>query len=284
MAHAECCAVGTAACPEPRFSVAGPILTATAEVAWILVVSVWLPRDSLLALSAVFFAATVSSIACFAFSAVAGGLLPHLVDGSVKVVMIMMFCSIGIQSLSVVLLWREIDWRRLGVFLLGGIFGLPVGVWLLLHLDPKELKSVLGALLLIYASSRVRKGTRPVRSSNGMWDVLTGWFGGVSGGVAGFPGAAGTIWCGMQVWPKRKQRAIYQPYILIMQVLGLMLIRVLHPAAAPAAGIAKDILPFVPAALLGALAGLAIFEHLSERSFKLAVNALLFVSGIGLLV
>jgi uncharacterized membrane protein YfcA len=260
------------------------ILALTGVSAWILAMSVLIPQESLSALSAVFVAATISSIAGFAFSAVAGGMLLHVIDSTVKVVMIMMGCSIAIQSLSVALLWRDIDWRRLSIFLFGGIVGLPMGVWLLLHLDPRGVKSVIGTLLMAYAAYGLLKRPVSVRSGNRMWDVLTGCIGGFTGGLAGFPGAAVTVWCGMQGWNKRRQRAIYQPYILVMQILGLLVIRVLQPAAAPAGKAAIDILPFVPAALLGAWMGLKIFERLSESHFKLAVNVLLFISGIGLIV
>jgi uncharacterized membrane protein YfcA len=43
-------------------------------------------------------------------------------------------------------------------------------------------------------------------------------------------------------------------------------------------------LAFVPAALLGARFGLRIFKRLSDRQFEFVVNALLIVSGIGLMV
>ena len=43
-------------------------------------------------------------------------------------------------------------------------------------------------------------------------------------------------------------------------------------------------LAFVPAALLGAWFGLRIFKRLSDRQFGFAVNALIIVSGIGLIL
>jgi uncharacterized membrane protein YfcA len=43
-------------------------------------------------------------------------------------------------------------------------------------------------------------------------------------------------------------------------------------------------LAFMPPALLGAWIGLHVFECLSERQFEWAANALLIVSGIGLML
>ncbi len=36
----------------------------------------------------------------------------------------------------------------------------------------------------------------------------------ITGGLAGFPGAFVTIWCGLKGWDKAHQRGVYQPFIL----------------------------------------------------------------------
>jgi hypothetical protein len=97
------------------------------------------------ALMAVFAASTVSSIAGFAFSALCGALLFHLMDNPVRVVCVMILCSIAIQMLSVAALWRAIDWKSLVVFLIGGFPGVPVGVYLLLHLPTGTYRIVIGS-------------------------------------------------------------------------------------------------------------------------------------------
>jgi uncharacterized membrane protein YfcA len=250
---------------------------------WMLVSPAAVLHSNMLALVAVYVAATISSIAGFAFSAVAGAMLLHLVDNTIEVVMVMMVCSIAIQSLSVALLWRDIDWRGVSVFLLGGLAGLPLGVWLLLHLDARWFKDAIGALLVAYAVYGVFKRQFHYRTGNILVDILVGFSGGISGGLAGFPGAAVTIWCGMRGWDKRRQRAVYQPFILVMQILGLLAIRILQPVSS-STSVTASILPFVPAALLGAWTGVRIFESLSDRHFTIAVNALLFVSGVGLMI
>src|SRR5262249_27891405 len=67
---------------------------------------------------AVLLASTVSSIAGFAFSALCGALLFHLMENPAYTVQVMIVCSIAIQSLSVAALWRSIDWRSLPMFLI----------------------------------------------------------------------------------------------------------------------------------------------------------------------
>jgi uncharacterized protein len=237
-----------------------------------------------LALVAVLFAATVSSIAGFAFSALCGALLFHLMDSPVDVVQVMIVCSIAIQLLSVVALRRSIDWRSLPAFLVGGVFGVPAGVYLLVHLASGAYRDVIGCLLVIYGSYLLlRLPTRALQTGR-LADVGAGFLGGLTGGLAGFPGAFVTIWCGMKGWDKARQRGVYQPFILGMQPVSLFVIHMMKPMSASAGPFDWQTLAFIPAALLGAWCGLNIFKGLSDRQFAIAVNALLIASGIGLVL
>jgi uncharacterized protein len=241
-------------------------------------------HDIVYALIAVFAASTVSSIAGFAFSALCGALLFHLMDTPVYAVHVMIVCSIAIQMLSVATLRRAIDWRTLGVFLIGGFFGVPAGVYLLLHLPTTTYRTVIGSLLIIYGSYLLLRP--PVRSLRlgPLSDVCAGFLGGITGGLAGFPGAFVTIWCGLKGWDKARQRAVYQPFILSMQPVTLIAIHLMRPSSSVQAQLDWKVCAFVPAALLGAWFGLRIFKRLSDRQFELVVNALLIASGIGLVL
>ena len=235
-------------------------------------------------LTAIFVAATVSSIAGFAFSALCGALLFHLMDSPVYVVHVMILCSIAIQLLSVATLWRDIDWRSLRVFLVGGFLGVPVGVYLLLHLPTGTYRNAIGGLLIIYGSYLLLRW--PVRGfrSGPLSDACAGFLGGITGGLAGFPGAFVTIWCGTKGWDKARQRGAYQPFILCMQPVTLIAIYLMRPSSPVQAQLDWKALAFVPAALLGAWFGLRIFKRLSDRQFELVVNTLLILSGVGLIL
>lgn len=235
-------------------------------------------------LIAIFLASTVSSIAGFAFSALCGALLFHLMDSPVYAVQVMIVCSIAIQLLSVAALWRSIDWRNLLIFLTGGVLGVPTGVYLLLHLATGAYRDVIGGLLIAYGGYLLLRW--PVRSLRGgpLSDACAGFLGGVTGGLAGFPGAFVTIWCGLKGWDKARQRGVYQPFILGMQPVTLAVIHLMRPPSSTATQLDWKALAFVPAALLGAWFGLRIFKRLSDRQFEVVVNALLILSGIGLIL
>lgn len=223
---------------------------------------------------AVLVASLVSSIAGFAFSAICGAMLFHLIDDPVQAVQIMMICSVGGQSLMVWALRREIPWRTLSVFLAGAVIGLPLGIFVLLHTRPTLYVQAVGVLLVLYAFFMMIRRPMILRHQNALFDAMAGFLGGVTGGAAALPGFLVTIWCSFKGWPKEKQRALYQPFILIVQLAAI--------AIGPAfdfAGIA-----YLPAMLLGSTIGMACFVRLSDRQFLQAVNLLLAVSGLGLLV
>ncbi len=255
------------------------LLVAVAYPAWLSKADLSMGTAALLA---VLVASTLSSIAGFAFSAICGAMLLSLMHDPVQVVEIMMVCSIAIQGLSVILIRQDIAWRRLPAFLLGGLIGLPVGVLLLLNLGASGVRKAIAILLIAYAGYALFQRPIVIGEGSRAADIAVGMLGGVTGGLAGFPGAPVTVWCALKGWSKRQQRGVYQPFILIMQVLALGLIQVLRGRRAP--GVAWSDLQFVPMALLGTWLGLGIFRRLSERSFAVVVNLLLLVSGVGLLV
>ena len=235
------------------------------------------------AMAAVLIAALTSSIAGFAFSAICGAMLFHLLDDPVQVVQIMMICSIAGQALMVWSLRRDIDWRGLPPFLVGAAAGLPVGVYGLLHARPVLYVHIIGALLVLYAAFMIFRRPLVVRRQHPLFDGVAGFLGGVTGGAAAFPGAFVTIWCGFKGLSKERQRGIYQPFILIVQLaaLGILALSSLGGGGRPFdfAGIT-----YVPAMLIGSSFGMACFKWLNDRQFALAVNLMLIVAGLSFLL
>jgi hypothetical protein len=142
-------------------------------------------------------------------------------------------------------------------------------------MDATSYAAGLGLLLCGYGGY-VLLGRRPRFVRGTVWrDAAAGALGGLAGGLAGFPGSFVTIWCSMRGGDKVQQRAIYQPYILAMQVVTLACLG----SQAPAGIRATQALAFVPFALLGAVAGLALFQRMTNAQFRVALGALLAASG-----
>lgn len=281
--------------PDPE-SVAGPALSASVSPSWrawqpriqwaVLLLATalclsWSTQDGVppLVIGAIFVASAVSSIAGFAFSAVCGAMLFHLSADPVQIVQIMIVCSIANQTAMVWSLKRTIQWRQLAIFLIGGALGLPVGIAVLLKLDRHVYTHVLGGFLVLYGGYMIARKPLVVRRQSVAFDVLAGFLGGITGGAAGFPGAFVTIWCGFKGWNKERQRAMFQPFILIMQVAALVAISMMRRSSGKM-GFAPANLLCIPAALLGTTVGMTLYKRLSDNHFARAVNLLMIVSGI----
>lgn len=231
------------------------------------------------ALFAVFIAATLSSTVGFAFSAIAAGILLQMMNDQVAVVEIMLISSIALQMYSVALLRRDIVFSRIKWHLLGGILTMPVGLYMLLAFNTAAYSILVGGFLATYGFiTFLRK--MPIISWGGRFiDAVVGGVGGITGPLVAFPGAAIAIWCGTRGWDKVTQRCVYQPYILIMQVLTLAALIMLGEANH------IDVLHglFVIPAVVGAHIGVRIFMRITDAQFKALVSTLLVVSGLWIL-
>jgi uncharacterized membrane protein YfcA len=233
---------------------------------------------------AIFAAALVASVVGFAFSAICGAMLFHLIDDPVQVVQIMMICSVCGQALMVWSLRRDIVWRDLAGFLTGGAVGLPLGLYVLLNTRPAVYVSAVGLVLVSYALFMVFRRPLTIRRQHVVFDAVVGFMGGITGGAGALPGMPVTIWCGFKGWSKEQQRALYQPFILAVQVAAIAAMILLGPSAGRSTSFDFLGVVYLPAMLLGANLGMAFFRRLNDRQFSLLVNLMLIVSGLALLI
>jgi uncharacterized membrane protein YfcA len=232
---------------------------------------------TLLLLSAltVFAAALVSGMAGFAFSALAAAPLLRLLDDPVRVVCLMIACSIAIQGYCVWALRHSIEWRALRPFLAGGVAAVPLGTWVLARSSPWAFALGMGVFLTIYGAYMLCRGKARMLRGGALSDSAIGALGGFMGGLAGLPGLAVTIWCGVRGWSKERQRSTCQPFILLMQLEAIGVLGFKAPAAIP-----LDTLLFVPVAMVAAIIGFALFKRMSTGQFNKAVFSMLLISGL----
>jgi len=226
----------------------------------------------------IFAAATLSSTVGFAFSAIAAAMIFHLVSDTVEAVQIMMVASIAIQAYSVAGMWRTISLRACTPFLVGGIATMPAGIYLLLSFRPQAYVFSMGLALALYGAYMLFRQPPSIKAGGVLTDVAVGALGGITGPLAAFPGAFVTIWCGMRGWDKVAQRSVYQPYILILQVLTLGGISVIGGPS----GFDEHLIAYALPGVAGAYLGVRVFQKLNDAQFRRLVNLALIVSGIAL--
>jgi uncharacterized membrane protein YfcA len=230
---------------------------------------------------AVFLGAFVSGLAGFAFSAVAGALLLHVLP-PLEAIPLMMACSIAVQATNLWALRDSIVWKESLTLVIGGLLGAPLAIWLLQNADARILKVGFGALIAIYAGYMLLRPSlthlnRMTRNRN----VIVGFGGGLVGGLTAMPGALPTIWCDLNGMPKTQQRGLVQPFIAAMQIFSLAL---LFSKQQLSANVLSEFAYSLPALGAGVLLGIFAFRKVQDATFRRAILVLLLVSGLALVV
>jgi uncharacterized membrane protein YfcA len=226
---------------------------------------------------AVFCGAFVSSLAGFAFSAVAGAILLHVLP-PLEAVPLMMACSITVQATNLWALRKSIRWKQSSVTVVGGLLGVPIAVWLLQEADARIFRESFGLAIACYAAYTL---FRPVLSrrlqTNAARNALIGFGGGFVGGLTAMPGAVPTIWCDIHGVPKTEQRGLVQPFIAAMQIFALVLMLLQNDLSSK---VLVEFIVSTPALLAGAALGIFAFRCVNEASFRRIILAMLLFSGL----
>jgi uncharacterized protein len=194
---------------------------------------------------------------------------------------LVIICSVVSQVQTLPMIWGAIEWRRVLPFVVPGLFGVPIGTWLLPQIDPRLFKIGVGIFLVGY-SSYVLARRMPMRQPFGgrAADGAVGFGGGVLGGLTGFSGVLPVVWTDVRGWSKAQRRSVLQAFnlsILFFALLSHALWGLLTAEVALATAAA------LPGTIGGAWAGSLVYRRLGDRGFQQAVMALLLVSGLALI-
>ena len=195
---------------------------------------------------------------------------------------LVVICSVVGQMRSIIHVRRSISVRRVLPFIVGGVIGIPLGVFLLRFVDTPDLKVGLGAFLIAYSFFGLVVKLGPVFARAGaIGDGAVGFSSGVFGGIAGLSGPLMTIWCGLRGWNKDVQRGTWQPFHFVILTLTAV-------AHASQGLLTREVwiltLISVPALLVGAQLGLMAYSRVDESGFRKVVLILLLISGVWLVV
>ena len=217
-----------------------------------------------------------SGLAGFAFAATTLGIYSHMLPAAL-ISPLIVGCSLAVQLQIMPMMWRRLDWRTSIPFVLGGIVGVPVGVWLLSQMSPDTFRLFAGVVLIVYATSALISRRMPsVSVENRTVDGAIGWAGGVLGGFAGLSGVVPTIWCSLRRWPKDRQRSVFQLFNTAMHIATLTGYAV---AGRLTADVGQLILVALPAAWLGGWLGFRVYRRIDDRVFARVLLILLGFSG-----
>jgi uncharacterized membrane protein YfcA len=232
---------------------------------------------------AAFLGGIVCGFAGFAFSAVAGAILLHVLE-PLLAIPLMMLCSIMSQVTSLTVLRRLIAWRETLPLLIGGAAGVPLSLYLLTLVEPHTFRIAFGVFLASYALYMLARPAAAImaRAYSSFAHSAVGFAGGFVGGLTAMPGALPVIWCDLRGVPKEQQRGTIQPFILGMQILAVVTLLCI-PGAVHRDLVTHAVLA-LPALAAGTFIGVSLFGRLDERKFRQAILLLLLMSGAAMIV
>jgi len=155
---------------------------------------------------------------------------------------------------------------------IGTVVGTPLGVWALARLPATALDRLIG-LMLVIAVALEWRGLYPARLEGRRW--------GLGAGAVGTPGPPVVLYATTQGWSPRTIKANLQAFFVVNQVAiltgywwaGLLTREVWRFAAV-----------FAAPAVAGIALGVGLFNRIDPVRFRRIVFALIFASGLVLLV
>ena len=188
-------------------------------------------------------------------------------------------CSVVAQLQTLPSIWHAIDFRRLAVFVIPGIVGIPLGVMLLPKVSPEAFRLALGIALVVTCGLLLWLNVRVRRESTRAADAAVGFAGGVLGGLAGLSGVLPTLWAEVHGWGKDERRAIFQGFNLSILALAFIVQAV---AGVMTLALAPLLLIAIPAAVAGAWVGRWLYDRVDAKRFSRIILVLLMLAGAGL--
>ena len=221
----------------------------------------------------------VMGLAGFGIALVAMAFLPYLMSAAHAIVLLTIYAT-AISLVLLIKLRESVEPRALRDLAIGTIAGTPLGVWGLAALPPSLLSRLIG-LMLVAAFVLEIRGLYPQKLQGRRWGIGAGVVAGIIGGAVGLPGPPVVLYAATQGWSARALKANLQAFFVVNQ--GAILIGYWW-ASLLTREMWQLSLGFAVPALAGVVAGALMFERVDQRRFRQLVFALIFVSGLVLLV
>jgi hypothetical protein len=179
--------------------------------------------------------------------------------------------ALALTVLLLIQLREHLDWKKVYPLLAGTLFGVPVGVFLLKHLDTNLIQLVLGTVLVGYAlyglTSRLSlKGIRT------RWAYLYGFLAGCLGGALSASGPPVIIYTSLQPWSKDQIKVTLQGYFLAS---GLIVVLFQAASGLTTWPVMKLFALSLPAVIIGTLVGSHFYGMVREEGYRKIILILL---------
>ena len=218
-------------------------------------------------------------LAGFGIGLVALAFLPFLMSPSAAIVLMTLYALV----FALPLFWplrRDFVTTGMLALVVGTVAGTPLGVWLLATLPATALNRLIGLVLVVIVALEWL-GAYPQRLTGRFWGWAAGIAAGVIGGAVGTPGPPVILYVTAQGWSPRTIKANLQAFFLVNQSV---ILAGYWWAGLLTREVGLFALAFAVPAAVGLVLGMRLFDRVDHARFRKIVFALLFVSGLALLV
>lgn len=175
--------------------------------------------------------------------------------------------------------WREVQVAGARGLVVSTVFGIPLGLLLLVRVDEQLVKGLLALVILLFSTFALA-GRVKGRFQDDRLAWIFGFAAGVLGGAYGMNGPPLVVYATLRGWTPERFRATLQGYFLFASSMGM--------AGYFAAGlwggeVTRYFLLSLPLVLLATFTGRWAANRLASGRFLRIVHATLVLIGIGLL-
>jgi uncharacterized protein len=235
--------------------------------------------DLLVFMAATFVAALVNGVSGFAFGLIASAIWLHAITPAQSAALIAANAII-IASVSLWKFRHAIQLPRLMPFLVGGVLGIPLGVYVLRWASAAHMRVFVGIALVAFSAYSLLRPKFPQVQGGTAADGAVGVASGFLSGSTGLAGLPVVVWSTLRGWSRDEQRAVVSPVAVGVFVATLAWFGA-SGMLTPDTG--RLFLWGLPALALGTWLGLKLYGKLNEATFRTIVLVLLLLSGLALL-
>jgi hypothetical protein len=172
--------------------------------------------------------------------------------------------GLALTILLLIQLREHLEWKKVYPLLGGTLFGVPVGVFLLKHLDTNWIQLVLGTVLVGYALYGLvfRLSLQGIRAR---WAYLYGFLAGCLGGALSASGPPVIIYTSLQPWSKDQIKVTLQGYFLVS---GFIVVLFQAASGLTTWAVMKLFILSLPAVIIGTLVGSHFYGMIREEGYR----------------
>lgn len=232
-------------------------------------------ETTIYAVMAVFAAGVIKGLTGFGFSLVSVPVLVVLL-GPRTAVPIIILLNATANVVMFPLVKQAAQLRRIAPLIVAGVATIPLGMLLLLKLDPHTVKLVAGLVTILFALAFLAGFQRPVRTEKWAF-AAAGLISGTLNGLISTGGPPAVLFLTNQGVPKNAFRASLLAYFLF---LSLASVPTFLAGGLLSIAVARYALMLVPAMFLGAFAGSKLLQKLPERTFRVTALVVVMLAGL----